>query len=297
MRAPVDAILEQRGIPPRIRRYLTSRYFPESWARLFLCVQLAGGTLLFASFLVGPALALALTARLAGSSVLFAPPPTFLSVTALLLTMFLPALATLPLVDAMVSRLPDRLRLYVRFRQLGTAHGSWIAPPRLADTGGRPEAYIERCHAVGRRKLWIVAAVAAVVTTGLWTVSCPDRIATTDSGLERHGVLESEHISWEQVDAVEVGCASVCQRDTVRYDLRFDQESGGEVLPALRGCPDLAQLEALQALDQRIRAHGVPRSRALHETGQPFHDEGCVERVATRTTFDRAALERIVALE
>lgn len=216
----------------------------------------------------------------------------------ILVALLLPIFLSLPLMDAAVARLPPRLRLYVRWRSLRDLRGGPLLSGPMRDKTAeiRNEDFLEARAARLRRRTWIVAAPVILLGALSWSAALGVRAEAevTSAGLQRRGFVHSDLVHWEDLNAVEVGCAHVCRQDVVRYDLRTED---GDVLSALSGCPSREQLEALARLDSLVRAADVPRARATHDEGEPFWDPGCTSRVANQTGVDVGALNRIVALE
>ncbi len=237
---------------------------------------------------------------LAPGTVLFRSDPDLALLVATGSAPTLTTLVQIPAIDAALGLLPDRLRLFLRYRAvtnqiLAPTPGAmrWAAA-RVRDE--RPEAFLDAQAREVRRVLWAVLAALAVAFACSVTVMLAQytEVRVSARGVEESGVVSHTVSGWDEVEAVELGCAEVCARDVVRYDLRL---AGGRRLEALTGCASAEKLRALEEVDALAREHHVPRRRATHASGAPLWEQGCVERVAGSTGVDASVLARMLALE
>lgn len=289
-------LLRTAGVPERVLRHLSSRYFPERWERL----AAAHAALELVS--VVPALGVGLLGFVwmtQAEPVLFRSEPGPALIVAIMSAFVVSVLGPATLVDAALRWLPDRLRLFLRCRSVTNGI---LAPPgvmrwaaaRVRDA--RPEAFVDAQAREVRRVHWAVLAVLAVAfaCSVMVMLAQHTEVHVSARGVEESGVVSHTVSGWDEVEAVELGCAQVCARDVVRYDLRL---AGGRRLEALTGCASAEKLRALEHVDALAREHHVPRRRATHASGAPFWEQGCVERVAGSTGVDASVLARMLALE
>lgn len=298
MTGPFDVQPRSYGVPEEVERHLRTRYFPERWERYAAAHRALVVASMFVGLLGSGLLGFALTWSHESGPLLFRSAPGLSFIVALACAFPLPILAAVTLADAALGLLPDRLRLFLRWRALP---GGSLGGPRMmrwaAARVGRvgPEVFLDAQARVVRRVHWMIAVALGIALCASSAVVTHDtEVRVTARGIEERALMSEVRTPWHDVEAVELGCAHVCRRDVVRYDLRL---TDGRRLQALTGCPSAEELAALEGVDGLAREHQVPRRRATHEDGQAFWEPGCVERVAGATGVDASRLGRMLALE
>jgi hypothetical protein len=247
------------GVPPAHASVLAQRTYPEAWARSWKRYYAVLFAILVLALLL-PALVLPLSnflnaARAEGA--LFVDGELGFGIVAM---GFGSTLCAGWAASYLHLWFRPEVREYLHVRNIQIALRSpltcWIY--RRAAWGitvGDPLAFLEAQNTV-MRTWW---AIGALVFTVPSVVLVAHDLATYDVGtereIERHSIMGVEHVSYDEVVAVEVGCAGGDRYTRGIYDLRLRDSDRIAAFP--RRCP-ADRMERLHRLDQLLTSRGIP---------------------------------------
>lgn len=289
------------GIPEHIASVLRQRQYPSEWARywnriiaLSLVVVILGcalpGALLFVAIPVEDARA---------ARGIFYDGDVGLGVIVLMIGSILCSAWVASYLDRLF---PVEVREYLTVRgfEMGLRSGGlgalvtcWLYRRAARDiTTTEPTAFLREQAATMRRWMAIGAVVLTLGGAALVTVEFSAYDLGTEHGIERHSISGVEHVPYDAVEAVEVGCVSAGRNTRGIYDLVLRD---GDRIPALSGrwcCGD--RLQRLARLDADLRQRGVRVRAATDDEGRPQLDTACEEHIADRAAVPVDVVHRLL---